>query len=72
MDQWTSIYLRNIETVWITYMDLVGSVCFCPSTPRNAQGCIPMSSMAKAVEVMKTTPVDHRLQFLGNNVMDSC
>jgi len=29
----------------------------------NAQGCIPMSSMAKAVEAMKTTPVDHRLQF---------
>lgn len=26
-----------------------------------------MSSMAKAVEAMKTTPVDHRLQFLGKN-----
>lgn len=29
----------------------------------NAQGCIPMSGMAKAVDAMKSTPLEHRLQF---------
>lgn len=29
----------------------------------NAQGCIPLSGMGKAVDAMKSTPLEHRLQF---------
>ena len=35
-----------------------------PSLPRNAQGCIPMNGMARAVDAMKSTPLEHRLQRL--------
>ena len=35
------------------------------NTLRNAQGCIPLSGMGKAVDAMKSTPLEHRLQCRG-------